>query len=367
MMEETYSQQLLNDAASLTVKALSPASGSAGWSCPSNIALIKYWGKKPVQIPMNPSLSMTLDEARTFTRVDYTFDPAQTDPAFSFSFEGRQAPAFSQRIEGYLKFITPYLPLLAHTSLQIESRNTFPHSSGIASSASAMGALALCLLDIEQTITGTAHPEEFMRKASFLARLGSGSASRSLFPQFSLWGKSEGWTGSSDEFAVSFSGFHPSFGNLRDTILIVEAGAKKVSSSAGHGLMEKNPYAPVRFEQARVNLGEIRNALESGDWPLFLEIMEMEALALHAMMLTGKPGYLLMQPGTLSIIQKIRAFRKETGKRLGFTLDAGANVHLIFSGNDSDRVNAFISSELLPHCENGRAISDRMGDGPQRF
>jgi diphosphomevalonate decarboxylase len=367
MTEVTYNRQLLNDASSLEMKALSPASGSAGWSCPSNIALIKYWGKRPVQIPMNPSLSMTLDEARTFTRIDYTFDPAQTDPAFSFSFEGSRAPAFAQRIEGYLKFITPYLPMLAHTSLQIESRNTFPHSSGIASSASAMGALALCLLEMEQTISGTSHPEAFMRKASFLARLGSGSAGRSLFPQFSLWGKSAGWTGSSDEFAISYAGYHPTFRDLRDTILIVEAGAKKVSSSAGHGLMEKNPYAPVRFTQARENLAAIRNALESGDWQLFLEIMEMEALALHAMMLTGKPGYLLMQPGTLSIIQKIREFRKDTGKRLGFTLDAGANVHLIFSGDDSDQVHDFISSELLPHCENGRAINDRMGDGPQRF
>ena len=367
MPEKTYSQHLLHEASSLEVAALSPSSGSAGWSCPSNIALIKYWGKRPVQVPMNPSLSMTLDEARTHTRIDFAFDPADTDPSFSFSFEGQQVPAFARRIEGYLTSITPYMPLLKHTSLQIESRNTFPHSSGIASSASAMGALALCLMEMEQTVTGKSHPDEFMKKASFLARLGSGSASRSLFPQFSLWGRSDGWSGSSDEFAIPYSGFHPSFGNLKDTILIVEAEAKKVSSSAGHGLMETNPYARVRFTQAREHLGGIRKALETGDWERFIEIMEMEAFALHAMMLTGRPGYLLMQPGTLSIVQKVRTFRKDTGSRAGFTLDAGANVHLIYSGDNTARMDEFISSELLPHCENGKAIGDMMGDGPQRM
>ena len=85
------------------------------------------------------------------------------------------------------------------------------------------------------------------------------------------------------------------------------------------------------------------------------------------MMMTGRPGYLLMQPGTLSILRAIRAFRKETGCRLGFTLDAGANVHLLYAGEDAPRVEAFVSSALLRHCEKGRFISDRMGEGPKKL
>lgn len=364
MKEQPYSRQFVEEAASASVSGLSPASGSVGWSCPSNIALIKYWGKRPVQLPMNPSLSMTLEEARTFTRVTYSFDPAQSAPSLSFSFEGRREPTFKKRVEQFSRTITPYLPTLAHTSLEIESRNTFPHSSGIASSASSMGALALCLLQMDHLLRGRSGNIDLMKKASFLARLGSGSASRSLFGGFSLWGSAEGWLDSSDEYAVRVAHFHPTFESLMDTILIVESGAKKVSSSVGHGMMEKNPFAPARFSQARENLRLLRRALEEGDWPLFIEVMEEEALSLHAMMLSSRPGYMLMEPGTVSIIQKVRMFRKETGSLVGFTLDAGANVHLIYSGEAEKEISAFIASELLPHCENNKAIHDRMGKGP---
>ncbi len=123
-----------------------------------------------------------------------------------------------------------------------------PHSSGIASSASAMGALALCLLSMEEQITG--HPSsDPMKKASFLARLGSGSASRSLHPGFALWGYSKAWPGSSDEFAIPVQGIHENFVAIRDSILIVDPGSKKLSSSAGHALMETNAFYPFHSNQ----------------------------------------------------------------------------------------------------------------------
>ena len=81
-------------------------------------------------------------------------------------------------------------------------------------------------------------------------------------------------------------------------------------------------------------------------------------------MMSSRPGYVLMQPGTVAVIHKVRQFRKETGSLVGFTLDAGANVHLIYSGEEEKEITAFISSELLPHCEKNRTIHDRMGKGP---
>jgi diphosphomevalonate decarboxylase len=93
--------------------------------------------------------------------------------------------------------------------------------------------------------------------------------------------------------------------------------------------------------------------------------MEEEALSLHAMMMTSRPGYLLMQPATLSIIQRVRAFRNETGSRVGFTLDAGANVHLLYAKDDAEAVGRFIRSDLTPYCEDGKLIADRMGNGPE--
>lgn len=367
MKKMTYKQHLEMEAAGFETNQWSSCSGSAGWSCPSNIALIKYWGKKEEQLPMNPSLSMTLEEARTRTNIRFRYHPETTETELSFRFESRPAPAFEKRIRATLDQLQPYLPWLVHTSLDIDSENSFPHSSGIASSASAMGALALCLTDMERVICGITDSKIDLKKASFLARLGSGSASRSLFPAFSLWGADAGWDGSSDEFAIPVTGIHPSFLQLRDTILIVESGQKQVSSSAGHALMERNPFSGVRFYQARENLTRLGSSLQTGDWESFLELVEEEALTLHAMMLTGRPGYLLMQPGTLSIIHKVRRFREETGTRLAFTLDAGANVHLLFDGTETDRIEPFIESELGPLCENELRISDRMGKGPERI
>jgi diphosphomevalonate decarboxylase len=147
----------------------------------------------------------------------------------------------------------------------------------------------------------------------------------------------------------------------------VESGQKQVSSSAGHALMERNPFAGVRFRQARENLTRLNHALQEGDWNSFLELVEEEALTLHAMMLTGRPGYLLMQPGTLSIIRKVRDFRADTGSRIAFTLDAGANVHLLYDGTEAERIEPFIGSDLAPHCEQERRIEDGMGKGPERL
>jgi len=314
---------------------------------------------------MNPSLSITLKEALTSTRMRYHYDPAIREPEIQFRFEGKKTPSFEERVCSFIKGLKSYIPAVAHVVLEIDSSNTFPHSSGIASSASAMGALALCLVQMEREITGNSDSQQMLRKASFIARLGSGSASRSIYPAMSLWGKADQWTLSSNEYAIPVTGYHDVFRRMRDTILIVESAEKKVSSSAGHSLMDANPFSRVRFRQVRANLSILHSALSGGDWQGFLRLMEEEALSLHAMMMTSRPSYILMQPATLSIIHKVRAFRKDTGNRLGFTLDAGANVHLLYAEDDAEAVDRFIRSELTAYCEDGRVISDRMGNGPE--
>jgi diphosphomevalonate decarboxylase len=345
-----------------------PTVGIVEWSCPSNIAIVKYWGKKSVQIPMNPSLSLTLKNAITTTRIEFVYNPDQSDPTISFTFQGKDAPLFRERIVRFITGLHKDCAFLAHTSLIIDSANTFPHSSGIASSASAMGSLAMCLADIGEKIAGKdtvlVTDQDMLRKASNMARLGSGSASRSIFPGFAMWGHAESWPGSSDEYAIPVTGIHDTFAGIRDTILIVESGQKKVSSSAGHALMDTNPYATVRFQQARDNLARLRQVLKGGDWPEFITILEEEALSLHAMMMTGKPGTLLMQPGTLSILHKIQEFRKATDSRMGFTLDAGANVHLLYDAQQESIVREFISKFLVQYCEGEQVIHDQMGNGP---
>jgi len=363
MKKIMYSKILSLEASELHSDPHPASAGEVEWSCPSNIALVKYWGKRSGQIPMNPSLSLTLKDAHTKTRISYTYDPSIDRSNTIFRFEGRAYPAFLERIEKYLEAIEPFMPFLKYTNIEIESENSFPHSSGIASSASAMGALAMCLVSMEEKISVSKNKDS-LKKGSFLARLGSGSASRSIYPYFALWGASEMWPGSGDEFAIPLTDTNKTFSGMRDSILIVEANQKQVSSTDGHKLMDTNPFAASRFQQAHQNLKSLKTILIEGDWSAFIEILEEEALSLHAMMMTSRPGYLLMRPGTLEIIRKVREFRSQTRNHIGFTLDAGANVHLLYDVAHEAEVESFIVSHLLDHCENGRIIHDRMGTGP---
>lgn len=338
------------------------AHGSVACTAPSNIALVKYWGKHGRQLPSNPSISLTLSAAHTRTRIDYR---AGGTAGLTFFFHGERTDAFADRIERYLRSIHDITPFVRELDLEIHSENTFPHSTGIASSASAMAALAHGLCRIEHDLFGTlADRDLFRRKASYLARLASGSACRSIYPTAAVWGAWNGLSAASDEVAIPMEDrIHPVFRSYRDTILIVSGSEKSVSSSAGHGLMTDNPYAPVRFDQARTHMTRILDAMAAGDLEAMGRIIEAEALTLHALMMTSTPSYVLMHPNTLAMIDRIRAFRRATDLPVYFTLDAGPNIHLLYPASAEPDVRPFMEDQLLPLCEDGRSLDDRVGHG----
>ena len=343
--------------------------GQSGWECPSNIALIKYWGKKPFQLPLNPSVSMTLKHSKTVISVDYFYQRKLKEMSFSYFFEDKQHPTFEDRYRQYLEHVSKYLPFLNHIELVIKSRNTFPHSAGIASSASSFGALALALCDIERSLFGTlAEDYDFMEKASFLARLGSGSACRSVYGGFSLWGRTEDLMVSTDEAAISLNFIiHPVFTDYCDSILIIDSGKKEVSSSSGHRMMEHHPFASARIARVHDNLKRMLISLQTGKEQKFSTLVEEEALTLHAMMLTSQPGYILLKPNSLEVIDRIRQFRITTGMPVGFTLDAGANVHLLFPARLISEIKPFIEGQLSGFCQEGKVIHDTIGTGPVKI
>ena len=337
--------------------------GKVGWASPSNIALVKYWGKKGKQLPQNPSISFTLSECRSETFIE--FEKAEKF-GFHFFFEGKENPAFGAKIEKFLLDNQAFFPFINQLNLKVESRNSFPHSSGIASSASSMSAFVMCLMEIESKLVGPSTGSGTLTKASYFSRLASGSAARSVFPAMALWGKTEAYEGSSDEYAVSLADdIHPVFKTFHDSILIVSGETKSVSSRAGHALMEGNPYAPARYAQANENIKNLLAALKSGDLDTFINITESEALQLHALMMCSNPSFILMKPNTLRIIEEVRTFRNETQIPLCFTLDAGPNVHLLYPDNEAEKVENFIKSELLKYCNQGRWIADHVGDWPK--
>ena len=341
--------------------------GAVKWSAPSNIALVKYWGKKENQIPANPSISFTLNHCKTITSLAFSKKETAENFSFDLLFEGKPKEDFKPKIQKFLERIEPYLPFLKEYHFEIDTQNTFPHSSGIASSASGMSALAMNLMSLEKQLHPEMTDDYFFQKASFLARLGSGSACRSVKGSVVVWGQSE-ITGSSDLFGVEFpTQIHDNFKNYQDTILLVDKGEKQVSSTVGHDLMHDHPYAERRFEQAHENLSKIKNVLESGNLDEFVKIVESEALTLHAMMMTSMPYFILMKPNTLEIINKIWKFRTETQIPVCFTLDAGANVHVLYPENVSDKVLDFIKNELVGYCQNSQYICDEIGFGATKL
>ena len=338
-------------------------------SAPSNIALVKYWGKKEGQIPTNTSLSFTLNNCLTKTELTCI---RQTKPQetidFSVYFEGKLKEDFKPKIRTFLNRILIYMPFLKDFKFEIRTQNTFPHSSGIASSASGMAALSACLMQLEKALNPTISEVYFNKKASFIARLGSGSASRSIEGSVIVWGHHPKIKNSSDLYGIKAPfEIHPNFKDYCDSILLVDRGEKTVSSSVGHGLMKSHPFASERFKQANKHVSDISEVLKKGDLKGFITIVESEALTLHAMRMTSNPYFILMKPNTLKIINKIWKYRETSGLNLCFTLDAGANVHLLYPQSEKDKVRLFIKNELASLCEDNKLIHDSLGLGVMPF
>ncbi len=354
--------------ADLKFSGIDIPSGKMAWRSPSNIALVKYWGKKPVQIPQNPSISFTLSKSYSETEVSYS--PADSGALeMEFYFDGKRNLTFEAKTIKFFKSLSGIFPFVNQLKFVVRSKNTFPHSAGIASSASGMSVLAMVLCDMERQFFRTLQNiDDFLRKVSYIARLGSGSACRSVYGGLVVWGQDESVPGTSDYYGFPVNeGIHEIFTDYQDTILLVDAGEKKVSSRVGHGLMNGNPFATERFGQARNNLTILLHALRTGDTETFMRITETEALTLHAMMMTSQPYFLLMKPNTLQIIDRIFAFREKTGLPASFTLDAGPNVHLLYPKAIKGEMKHFIDTDLLPFLSPKGYIEDEVGKGPEKI
>jgi diphosphomevalonate decarboxylase len=335
---------------------------SISWQSPSNIALVKYWGKKEGQLPVSPSLSMTLNHAVTRTRVDVLFGETQKGVV---SVNGDRAHPFLPKLIQLGKWFAGEIPVLNTMSFIVTTENSFPHSTGIASSASGISAFALCMTGItEEMLHSGASAAELYQFASFAARLGSGSACRSVYGGYTVWGERAGCKGSSDEYAIQVNNeVHPEMIMLRDAILVVSSQPKSMPSSLGHQAMSTHPFLNGRIKQAGLHLEEALGALAGNDFEKLSAVAECEALTLHALMMSAADGTLLMQPATVEIIQLVREARSH-GLPVFFTLDAGANVHVMYPAGSAENVEEFIRDVLQPLCEAGRVIFDRCGDGP---
>jgi diphosphomevalonate decarboxylase len=221
---------------------------------------------------------------------------------------------------------------LAHSDLraQVVSRNNFPMGTGIASSASAFAALTLAActaLDLELD-----EP-----RLSALARLGSGSACRSIPGGFVEW-----YSGEDHESSYAASIAAADHWEIIDLVAIVSREHKSVGSTGGHRLADTSPLQAARIGDAARRLDQCCEALLGRDFDSLADVIEQDALMMHAVMLTSRPALVYWLPATLRIIQAVQAWRAR-GTAVAFTIDAGPNVHLITFGTHRDEVLKLLS------------------------
>jgi diphosphomevalonate decarboxylase len=283
----------------------------------SNIAFIKYWGVADAELnlPLSNSISMTLAGAHTTTTVEWS-DPAAL-PADEIAIDGRRlAGPAADRIVRHLDRIRTLAGGI-DLRARVASRNNFPMASGIASSASGFAALtvaATAALDLPLDAS----------RLSALARRGSGSASRSLFGGYVEWER-----GTDDATSVAHPLYPPEHWDLRDIVVVVSSAEKAVSSEGGHRLAATSPLNQARIASLDQALDEVRAAIATRDIARLGPVIERDALAMHAVMMTGTPSLLYWQPGTLEILHAVHRWRDVDRLPVFFTIDAGPNVHLI--------------------------------------
>ena len=194
----------------------------------------------------------------------------------------------------------------------------FPHSSGIASSASAFSSLSLCIYEIEKMINE--NEKDFFNQSSIISRLDP----RLAYMTCCSMGKTKHFENSSDDYAIPVNNYHKIFNNYMRQSLIGTT-KKDVSSSYGHELMNTHIFKVDRVNKAHENIGDLKKSLISGDLESFIHIVEQEALMLHALMMTSKRPYILFKPKHYPNYNEVWSFRKETNLIM-FHLDASAQM-----------------------------------------
>lgn len=288
-----------------------------------NIAFIKYWGNQDddLRLPVNSSLSMNLAGLYTQTTVHWD----DTLPADSLQLNDQPAaPAALTRVQQHLNRIRQRLNINHYA--HVESINTFPTGTGIASSASAFAALTVA------AVAAAGHTLS-ERELSTIARTGSGSASRSIPSGFVEWHTG---TAHAESYAESFAA--PDHWQLIDLIAIVSEQHKHTTSQAGHPTAKTSDLQPARIAGAQHRLETVKQAILDRDFPTFATVVEEDSNLMHAVMMTSKPPLFYWQPTTLALMQAIREWRAE-GLPVCYTLDAGPNVHCICPQAAADTVH----------------------------
>lgn len=325
---------------------------------PSNIAIIKYWGKQNtgLQWPANSSVSMTLNKSRTITTAALRATPSDADVITKDGIELIPGDPAADKAYKHLGFLRRELGFRA--ALAINTRNTFPSECGIASSASGLGALTLAAIaawtacDNIQDLQLRGHT---LPALAALARIGSGSACRSFFGGFAEWEAGES-AEQQQVFQVATQQHWP----LADLIVIVSDQKKSVSSTQAHQTAWSSPLFRPRLAGINERLQVARSAIANKDLNSLGTCLEADALEMHAVMMTSVPPANYMTPDSETILSWIRSERATGNFDAWFTMDAGPNVHIICDAGNS----APYAQKIRTRFPEFELITDSTGEGP---
>lgn len=290
---------------------------------PSNIAFTKYWGKKDevLRLPENGSVSMNLSNLLTTTTVEFS-DKYKGDEIIV---DGIQEEGPSKRAIQHLDRVRKLANI--DKKAKVVSNHNFPSGTGLSSSASGFAALTLAAskaagLDLAE------------KELSILARQGSGSACRSIPGGFVEW-----LDGDTSDTSYAVSIFPPNHWKIVDVVAVVSTGKKDVPTSAGHKTAQSSPFMKVRLISMKEKNKKVKKLIEQKKFSEFGELLEAEALELHAIMLTQKPALIYWTPGTLQIM-KLTAHWKAQGLPVYFTINTGQDIHLICEQKNVEAVKS---------------------------
>jgi diphosphomevalonate decarboxylase len=287
-----------------------------------NIAFIKYWGNRDdhLRLPANSSVSMNLDGLYTETTVTWNDDLTHDELVLNGEVA---APRAIERVEAHLDALRERTGITGFA--HIISSNNFPMGAGIASSASAFAALTAAAI----TAAGMRLSE---RELTTLSRLGSGSAARSIPGGFVEWHTAQTH---SESFAESIAG--PEYWDIVDIIAIVSGTHKTVVSQQGHRSAHTSDLQTARLAGAAKRVEICKAAILERNFSTFVDVLEQDSNLMHAVMMTSKPPLFYWLPETLTVMDAVRRWRAN-GLQVGYTLDAGPNVHCICIRHDADQV-----------------------------
>lgn len=310
---------------------------------PANIAFIKYWGKKnpKLNIPFNDSISMNLSNCFTVTTTEFN-KKFKDDYVY---IDGKEVGgAKRDRVVAILDIVRKNVGI--NLFARVVSKNNFPSDAGIASSASGFSALAL-------SAGRAAGLNLSRRELSILARMGSGSACRSIPDGFTLWKKGKD---NNSSYAIQIA--PPGFWDLKDVVAVVSKGKKGVGSTEGHELAITSPYFAVRLKNLGKRTREVKAALLAKDFSNFGRLVEEEAIDLHVMAMTSYPPIFYWNRGTMEVMKTVFELR-EKGVECYFTMDAGPNVHVICLGKNEQKVKRALGKLASVYS----IISNKAGKG----